>query len=61
MNYVNTDGGQGQSPEEILTLPPPLTPRRATLPTVGKEMSNENARPRRATRLPYRYRDFLLD
>jgi hypothetical protein len=28
---------------------------------VGKEMPNEKARPRRATRLPDRYRDFLLD
>ncbi len=58
---VNTDGGQGQPPEEVTTLPPPLTPSQATLPTVGKTILNEEARPRRATRLPDRYRDFLLD
>jgi hypothetical protein len=58
---VNPDGGQGQPPEEILTLPPPLTPSQATMPTVGKQVVNEEARPRRATRLPDRYRNFLLD
>ena len=29
---VNADGGQGQPSEEILTLPPPLTPSQATMP-----------------------------
>jgi hypothetical protein len=59
-NDVNTDGGQGQPPEEVTTLPPPLTPSQTTLPAVGKQVVNEEARTRRATRLPDRYHDVIL-
>jgi hypothetical protein len=59
-NNGNTDGGQGQPPEEVTTLPPPLTPSQTTLPAVGKQVVNEEARTRRATRLPDRYHDVIL-
>ena len=55
-----TDRGQGQPPNEVLTLPPTLYPSRVTSPDVGKQYFNKEAFPRWANRLPVRYRDFLL-
>ncbi len=50
---------QDQNQETM--LPPPLTPQRVTSATAEQDTNNEGARPKRATRLPIRFRDFLLD
>ncbi len=48
---------------EQTTLPPPLTPppQRVALALAEQNITNEDARPKRATRLPNRFKDFLLD
>jgi hypothetical protein len=46
---------------EQTTLPPPLTPQRVAPALAEQTITNEGARPKRATRLPNRFRDFLLD
>jgi hypothetical protein len=46
---------------EQMTLPPPLTPQRVAPALAERNITNEGARPKRATRLPNRFRDFLLD
>ncbi|EFX64562.1 hypothetical protein DAPPUDRAFT_334081 [Daphnia pulex] len=46
---------------EQTTLPPPLTPQRVAPAQAEQNITNEGALPKRATRVPTRFREFLLD